>query len=204
MEFQLSSSQQQTLLELYQSLVNPSKEIIIQMKPGVIKIKSNNSKATIIVPERYNKNTRKRNLHAYVEEAYHAEMELNLSLMDETNLENLLQLSIDSTQSNGQRIMAYSMSWEIISQRIKQKEVTSSQVQKEIWDKIKRNGIHFIRTAQKAHQVMEVIGNSLPRKLEIITPTWLRHIKNSDFEEFLESTKARYREEIEHFAGAQE
>jgi hypothetical protein len=61
-----------------------------------------------------------------------------------------------------------------------------------------------MRTAQKANQVMEVMGNSFPRKLEVITSTWLRHIKNSDFKEFLELTKARYREEIEFLAGARE
>jgi hypothetical protein len=174
------------------------------MKPGVIKVENNLSKTTIIVPERFNKSIKRRNIQQYVEEAYNAEMEIDLSVYKETDLNKLLSFTIDSEKSNGQRILAFSKSWEILSKKLKQKETTSSQIQKDIWSQIKRNGIHFMRTAQKANQVMEVMGNSFPRKLEVITSTWLRHIKNSDFKEFLELTKARYREEIEFLAGARE
>jgi hypothetical protein len=204
MELQLSPTQQNSLLELYQSLANTSKEITIRMKPGVIKVENNLSKTTIIVPERFNKSIKRRNIQQYVEEAYNAEMEIDLSVYKETDLNKLLSFTIDSEKSNGQRILAFSKSWEILSKKLKQKETTSSQIQKDIWSQIKRNGIHFMRTAQKANQVMEVMGNSFPRKLEVITSTWLRHIKNSDFKEFLELTKARYREEIKFLAGARE
>jgi hypothetical protein len=59
-----------------------------------------------------------------------------------------------------------------------------------------------MRIAKRSHEVMEAVGEFFPRKFEIITPTWLLNVNNTEFEDFLERTTVRYRLGIEHLAGA--
>ncbi|CAG8799075.1 25473_t:CDS:1 [Dentiscutata erythropus] len=200
MNLQLTSEQQQKLIDLYQSF-HPTPNINIQFNPGTIKIKINSCETTVIVPET---KTKRKPMSKYIEDAYDAEYELDQTVNNEENFDTLLRFTIDPSKSNGQKIQAYSKVWNQVTQKIKREGETTDQIKRNIWNLIQRNGTRFLRIAQKSNKVTEVVGEFLPRRFEHITPTWLSHIKNEEFEEFLIKLKARYRQEIELLAGARE
>lgn len=200
MELQLSPKQQQKLIELYQILQVPPNNVTIRMSPGTIKVKCNEIKTTLVVPES-SLNTRKRNLDLFIEEAYNADVDFDMTVKDEEEFNKLLQFIVDPNKANGQKILAYSKIWEKCSQRNKD-GVSMLTINTEINSITNKNSGRLLRIAKKAHQVMEVMGDFFPRKLKLITPTWLQHVRSSDFESFLVGTKLKYRQGIEHLAGA--
>jgi hypothetical protein len=203
MNFQLTLEQQRKLLELYQSFNIPDNGINIKIKPTNIDVKVNGLETTLIVPEGYQEKKRK-HIDLYIEEAYNADFDFDMSVHNEEDLQTLLKFSIDTTITNGQRILAYSKIWTQVTRKIENKEVTSEQVKRIIWSSIKRNGTRFLRIAQRAHKVMDIMGDYFPRKLELITPTWLQHLKVAEFDNFVIRSRAKYRKGIEHLTGARE
>ena len=200
MELQLSPEQQQKLLNLHQSLGAHTNEITIQMKKGKIKVNCNNIQTSLIVPT--NPKSKKRNVDQYVEDAYNADIDLDMTIKDEENIGVLLQFIQDPNQSNGQKILTYSKFWENCNKKRKIEGLSSRTLNSEISSLTTRNVNRLMRVAKKSHKVMEVVGDFFPRKFEIITPTWLLRVNDSEFENFLERTKVKYRLGIEHLAGA--
>jgi hypothetical protein len=201
MTLPLSSDQQQKLLDLYQSFQVPINEVTIQMNSGAIRVKCNNNETVIIVPE-ISKKSKKKDINLYIEEAYNADIEIDMTVQNEEDYPTLLQYAIDKEKSNGQRILAYSKVWEQAMLKIKNEKKTLTQLQIEIWTLINRHGKRFLGIAQRSHKLIEVVGDYLPRDFKLITPTWLLHTKSQEFESFIEMSKAKYREGIEPLAGA--
>jgi hypothetical protein len=199
MNLQLSTEQQQMLVNLYRSFNIHTDKVTIQMSLSSIKIQRNNSETTLVIPE--NKSKRK-SMDSCIEETYNADCETELTVITEENLDQLLEYAIDPSLSNGQRILAYSKIWEKGNKKIKLKETSPEQFQNYVWRKIKRNGPRFLRIADRSFQLMEVVGGYLPRKFELITPTWLQNLKLDEFNSFIDRSKARYRQSIELLAGA--
>lgn len=200
MELQLSTEQQQKLINLYQSLCAHTNEVIIKMDKGKIKVQCNNNQTTFIVPAKLN--SKKRKMDQYVEEAFNADIDLDMTVNDEENIETLLQYTQDSKQPNGQKLLAYSKFWKNCNKRRKVEGLSTKTLKSEISSITTRNVDRLMRIARRSHEVMEVVGEFFPRKFEIITPTWLLNVNNTEFESFLERTTVRYRLGIEHLAGA--
>jgi hypothetical protein len=200
MELQLSTEQQQKLISLYQSFGAHTNEITIQMNKGKIEVKCNNIQTSFIVPAK--PTSKKRKIDQYVEEAYNADIDLDMTVNNEENIENLLQFIQDPTQSNGQKLLAYSKFWTNCNKKRKVEGLSVKTLKSEISSITTRNIDRLMRIAKRSHEVMEVVGEFFPRKFEIITPTWLLNANNADFESFLERTTVRYRLGIEHLAGA--
>jgi hypothetical protein len=198
MELQLSDTQQQKLFELYRILQVPPNEVNIQMSSGKIQVKCNEIETTLLVPT-FNK---KRNIELFVNEAYDADIDFDMTVKDEENLIKLLQYASDPHMANGQKILAYSKIWEKSNRRVKEEGTSLLTIKRELESLTNKNSGRIMRIAKGAHKVMEIMGDFFPRKLELITPTWLQHVKRDDFESFLVQTQIKYRKGIEHLAGA--
>ena len=199
MELQLSDAQQQKLLDLYRILHVPPNEVNIQMSSGRIHVKCNEIETTLLVPA---STKRKRDINLFVNEAYEADIDYDMTVKDEEDFSNLLLYISDPKNATGQRILAFSKIWEKTQRRIKEEGTSLLTIKGEIEFLTNKNSGRILRITKGAFKVMEVMGDYLPRKLELITPTWLQHVKREDFENFLELTQSKYRKGIEHLAGA--
>ncbi|CAG8600465.1 8940_t:CDS:1 [Diversispora eburnea] len=101
MKLQLSETQRTRLLELYQSLQLDYTSINIQMTSIQIIVQNSSQQTSLTIPTYY-RQTRSQNFNRYIEDAYNAEVNLDLELYDKRNILSLVSVVIDTIKTNGQ------------------------------------------------------------------------------------------------------
>lgn len=200
MDLQLSETQRARLLELYQSLQLDYSSINIQMNSTQIHVQSGTQQTSLTIPIHYRR-IRPRNFERYINDACNADTDLDIETYNKGDTLSLISIAIDTAKTNGQRIFAYSRCWTLLYNELVERRITMKQLRQEVQQITGQNGARFLTVANRAQRLMSIVGEFPIPQFRYITPNWLYHLTNVDFDYFIR--KCRDNSTIEHFAGAQ-
>ncbi|CAG8610072.1 3596_t:CDS:2, partial [Diversispora eburnea] len=161
MNLQLTTKQQQKLIDLYQRFY-PTSNINTQFNPNTIK---------------------KKPMSKYIEDTFNAEYELDQTVNNEENFDTLLRFTIDSSKSNGQKIQAYSKedmekAYKIeiegtqLNDRVIQKS-QKSQTSSQVWNHFKKasSTSNLMKHLKKQHSIRAGISRQSTTIDEMFGPS---------------------------------
>jgi hypothetical protein len=202
MELQLSETQRARLLELYQSLQLDYTRINIQMTSTQIHIQNGTQQTSLTIPTHYRR-MRPRNFERYVTDACNAEIDFDMETYSKEDILSLVSTANNTAKTNGQRLFAYSKSWTLLTKDLVERQLTMKQLQEEVQLITGQNGKRFLTVANRAQRLMSIIGEFPIPQFRYITPNWLYHLTNVDFDYFIRKCRDNVVISVEHFAGAQ-
>lgn len=202
MSLQLSSIQRSKLLELYQTLSLDFDHINIQINPTSIIVQAHEQSTQIMIPTQYQR-TQTNKFNKYINDALNASTSFDEGLYQNRNLLLLINIATDMTKTNGQRIYAYSKTWELLQNNLLEQNLTLKQIQQRIQQMSGQNGYRFVAIAQRANRLMTLLGGIFILEFRYITPNYLFHLTSSDFEYFIKQVNERMNRALDDFAGAQ-
>ena len=107
MELQLLPTQKAKLLELYQALQFDLGDVNIQINSTEINVQTSESSTQLVVPTQYRK-TRAKNFTKFIDDALNAELDMEMDLYLMSDLLSLINIAVNQSKTNGQRLYAYS------------------------------------------------------------------------------------------------
>ena len=128
MELQLTSVQKAKLLELYQSFHLNYKNLKIQMSPTQITVQTNEHSAQLIVPARFQR-IQKLTSDKYINDVLNTSTDYDEELYSRNDFSFFINIAVDQTKTNGQRIYAYSKSWKLLQTDLSEHNITLKQKQ---------------------------------------------------------------------------
>jgi hypothetical protein len=197
MNIQLTAGQQQQLLELYQNL--QSDTVTIQMNSTHITVQTSQGLSTISVPS--DEQIRMR-LNRYINDACNPNIDFDADILAADDLIKFLRLGFNPNKTYSQQILALSYAWDKILQRKICDNTSITKSRQEMKSILHRDTKRLFEIAQRANELLKVVGEFPPPKFRLITPHWLYTLSASDFKNFIK--KCKEEKNILSLAGARQ